>query len=351
MPVLIIILVVLAVLVIPNIRTVHQGYVVIVERLGKYHTTWSAGLHVKVPLIDTMSKPISLKEQTYDFPATEMITADNVVVVVDSVVYSVVRDAQSYKYNIENPVFAIEQLTATTLRGIVGSMQFQDLLSSREQINRQMTEAIDAATDPWGIKVNRVEVKTLEASPEVQKTMQREMEAERNKRATILDAEAHQKSVITAAEGDKQAKILAAQAEAQSVAIRAEAEADAIRKMADAKMYEARQVGSVIGSNGLIALKGYEAMRDIADGNATKIYVPSDMASAMGKAVTLGEGIAAAKIEPMPKPVAQAPVDRCSTTNMAHKADAAQVAGNMSGAKAQPKGRLVHDANGVHVEH
>lgn len=207
---LIVILIILAVIVLANVRTVHQGHVQIVERLGKFHDAWGAGLHVKVPFIDAVRKDVSLKEQTYDFPESQMITKDNIVIVVDSVVYSKVFDAQKYYYGIEDPVFGIENLTTTTLRSIVGSKNFDELLNGRDAINAQLKQEIDSATDPWGISITRVEVKKLQASREVQETMQKEMTAERNKRATILDAEAHQKSIITAAEGDKKAAILAA---------------------------------------------------------------------------------------------------------------------------------------------
>lgn len=204
---LIVILIILAVIVLANVRTVHQGHVQIVERLGKFHDAWGAGLHVKVPFIDAVRKDVSLKEQTYDFPESQMITKDNIVIVVDSVVYSKVFDAQKYYYGIEDPVFGIENLTTTTLRSIVGSKNFDELLNGRDAINAQLKQEIDSATDPWGISITRVEVKKLQASREVQETMQKEMTAERNKRATILDAEAHQKSIITAAEGDKKAAI------------------------------------------------------------------------------------------------------------------------------------------------
>ena len=232
---LIVILIILAVIVLANVRTVHQGHVQIVERLGKFHDAWGAGLHVKVPFIDAVRKDVSLKEQTYDFPESQMITKDNIVIVVDSVVYSKVFDAQKYYYGIEDPVFGIENLTTTTLRSIVGSKNFDELLNGRDAINAQLKQEIDSATDPWGISITRVEVKKLQASREVQETMQKEMTAERNKRATILDAEAHQKSIITAAEGDKKAAILAAEAQAESTIKKAEADAEAIRKVAEAR--------------------------------------------------------------------------------------------------------------------
>ena len=297
---LIVILIILAVIVLANVRTVHQGHVQIVERLGKFHDAWGAGLHVKVPFIDAVRKDVSLKEQTYDFPESQMITKDNIVIVVDSVVYSKVFDAQKYYYGIEDPVFGIENLTTTTLRSIVGSKNFDELLNGRDAINAQLKQEIDSATDPWGISITRVEVKKLQASREVQETMQKEMTAERNKRATILDAEAHQKSIITAAE--------------------------AIRKVAEARAYEAQIMADAIGSSSYVTIKGYDALKEVADGNATKIYVPADLASNIVRAGVEGDSFVEGFKSPAAKKHVEKPrIDHCETKNAAHKEDAAQI--------------------------
>lgn len=338
--VLVFLLIVLAIIIICNVRTVHQEHVVIVERFGKFHTAWNAGLHVKIPFIDSIRKDVSLKEQTYDFPESRMITRDNIMVMVDSVVYTKVFDAHKYYYGIEDPVFGIENLTATALRSIVGSKTFDELLNSREEINQKITAEIDEATDAWGIKVKSVELKKIEASHEVQETMQKEMTAEREKRATILNAQAHQESVIATAEGDKRAQVLAAEAQAESIRIKAEADAAAIKLVADAKAYEAKALSEVVGSKGVIALKGYESLGDIADGNATKIYMPADLTGSVAKAGLLGEAFKDGQTEPLKKvQPKQSSVDACATSNPAHKNDAAQVAGMMN----RPKAHLVHD--------
>lgn len=324
--ILVVILVILAVIVLANVRTVHQGHVQIVERLGKFHDAWGAGLHVKVPFIDAVRKDVSLKEQTYDFPESQMITKDNIVIVVDSVVYSKVFDAQKYYYGIEDPVFGIENLTTTTLRSIVGSKNFDELLNGRDAINAQLKQEIDSATDPWGISITRVEVKKLQASREVQETMQKEMTAERNKRATILDAEAHQKSIITAAEGDKKAAILAAEAQAESTIKKAEADAEAIRKVAEARAYEAQIMADAIGSSSYVTIKGYDALKEVADGNATKIYVPADLASNIVRAGVEGDSFVEGFKSPAAKKHVEKPrIDHCETKNAAHKEDAAQI--------------------------
>lgn len=328
--VLVVICVILLVIILCNVRTVQQEHVVIVERFGKFHTAWDAGLHVKVPLIDAIRKDISLKEQTYDFPEAKMITKDNIMVMVDSVVYAKVFDANKYYYGIENPIFGIENLTATTLRSIVGSKTFDELLNSREEINQKITAEIDTATDAWGIKVKSVELKKIEASHEVQETMQKEMTAEREKRATILNAQAHQESVVATAEGDKRARVLTAQAQADSIRIKAEAEAEAIRMVADAKAYEAKVLGEVVGAKGIVALKGYESLSSIANGNATKIYIPADLTSSVTQAGIFGEAFRDGQKEPAGKPDQQKlPKDACATRNPAHKEDAAEVAGMM----------------------
>lgn len=335
------VLFIIIVLVLANIRTVHQEHVIIVERFGKFHTAWSAGLHVKVPFIDAIRKDVSLKEQTYDFPEAKMITKDNIMVMVDSVVYAKVFDAQKYYYGIEDPIFGIENLTATTLRSIVGSKTFDELLNSRDEINQKITSEVDTATDAWGIKIKSVELKKIEASHEVQETMQKEMTAEREKRATILNAQAHQESVIATAEGDKRAQVLAAQAQAESIRIKAEADASAIKLVADAKAYEAKVLADVIGSKGVIAIKGYESLADIADGNATKIYMPAELTGAVAKAGLLSEAFKDGQNDVPKKSVQKSSVaDNCATGNPAHKADASQVSDMM---RQQPKSKLVHD--------
>lgn len=335
---IIILLIVLLVVILTSIRIVQQEHIAIVERLGQYHGSWGAGIHFLIPGFDKIRKDISLKEQTYDFPESTMITKDNIVVKVDSVVYMKVMDPKKYYYGIEDPVFGVSNLTTTTLRSIVGSKTFDELLNSRDAVNSKMTEEIDSATDEWGIKVRSVELKKIEASKEVRETMQKDMTAERQKRATILEAQAHQQSVVTAAEGEKKAKILAAEAEKEARIALAEGEAEALRLVYEAQAQGLKLISDINVTPQVLALKKYEALADIADGNATKIYMPADLSSEVTKAGIFGEALGIGDAIPVTKKskeeTSNANVladhigtgeDHCQNVSDSHKSDVNQI--------------------------
>ena len=231
----IVILVIIIVFLANQIRIVPQQACYIIERLGKYSTTWEAGLHVKVPVIDKIVKKISIKEQVYDFPPQDVITKDNVTISIDSVVYASVFDPKLYTYGIEKPITGLQNLTATTLRSIIGAMELDQTLSSRADINRQMQDVLDEATDEWGIKVSRVEVKNIKPPKEIEEVMTKQMRAERERRQTVLEAQAHKESVVSRAEGDKQAKLLDAEAERDAKIALAKGQAEAIRLVYEAE--------------------------------------------------------------------------------------------------------------------
>ena len=249
------------------IKIVPQEHAYVIERLGKYLCTWRAGLHFKVPIIDNVINKISLKEQVLDFPPQPVITKDNVSVRVDSVVFAKVFDPKLYTYGVENPIAGLQNLSATSLRSIIGGMELDTTLSSREQINEDMEVILDKATDSWGLKVNRVELKNIIPPEEIEEVMTKQMRAERERRQTVLEAQAHKESVVSRAEGDKEAKVLAA-GEAESIRLVYEAQAQGLEKLKEANINE-----------GVLKLKGLEALRDIADGRATKIFMPTDLAS------------------------------------------------------------------------
>ena len=272
-----IIIVLVLVLIFLNIRIVPQEHAYIIERLGKFKTVWYAGLHVKIPLIDSIVNKISLKEQVFDFPPQPVITKDNVSVKVDSVVFSKVFDPHKYTYGVENPIAGLQNLSATTLRSIIGGMELDTTLSSRESINAQMESILDEATDPWGIKVNRVELKNIDPPPEIEKTMQLQMRAERERRQTVLEAQAHQEAVVSRAEGDKKAKVLAAEAEKEAKIALAQGEAESIRLVYEAQAQGLEKLREAHIDESVLRLKGLEALRDVADGRATKIYMPTDI--------------------------------------------------------------------------
>lgn len=288
MPFLFLVIVVIA-LVIANIKQVSQSKCMVLERLGQYHTTWEAGLHVKVPFIDRIVSNISLKEQVLDFPPQNVITKDNVTMQVDSVVYARVFDPKKYTYGVENPVVGLQNLTATTLRSVIGNMELDATLSSRAEINAQMERILDEATDKWGLKVTRVEIKNINPPKEIAEVMTKQMKAERERRETVLQAQAHKESVVAMAEGDRTAKVLAAEAErdaaialaegkAKSIALVYEAEAEGMRKLVESGMDEK-----------VLRLKSIEAMKDVADGQATKIFIPNDLSASLSSVGVLGE--------------------------------------------------------------
>ncbi len=283
--VLLVILLLLIILLFRNIRIVPQEHAYVIERLGKFKTVWYAGLHVKIPFIDNIVNKISLKEQVFDFPPQPVITKDNVSVKVDSVVFSKIFDPQKYTYGVENPIAGLQNLSATTLRSIIGGMELDTTLSSRESINTQMEAILDQATDPWGIKVTRVELKNIDPPTEIEEVMTKQMRAERERRQTVLEAQAHQESVVSRAEGDKKAKVLAAEAEKEAKIALAQGEAESIRLVYEAQAEGLEKLREAHIDQSVLKLKGLEALRDVADGKATKIYMPTEIA---GLVSTLG---------------------------------------------------------------
>ncbi len=260
----------------PCLKVVPQATEYVIERLGKYQKTWSAGLHFLIPIIDKIAKRVTLKEQVLDSPPQPVITKDNVTMQIDTVVYFKVFDAKLFTYGAVNPISALSNLTATTLRNIVGELELDDTLTSRDTINGKMTEILDSATDQWGIKVNRVELKNIIPPSEIQNAMEKQMKAERDRRETLLEAEGHKAAVITRAEGDKQALILAAEGERDARIARAEGEAKAIllAKQAEADGLAALKAAGV--DNAVLELKKYEALVAMSNGKASKIIVPTD---------------------------------------------------------------------------
>ena len=282
------------------IKIVPQAQAAIVERLGSYLTTWNNGLHVKIPFIDRVRAGITLKEQVADFPPQPVITKDNVTMSIDSVVFFKIMDPKLYVYGVENPLVAIENLAATTLRNIIGDLELDTTLVSRDTINAKMRSILDEATDAWGIKVNRVEVKNITPPAAIQQAMEKQMKAEREKREAILLAEGEKQSAITVAEGNKQAQILAAEAEKQAVILAAEAErekqireaegeAAAILNVQQATADGIRMVREAGADNAVLTLQAFEALKTVADGQATKIIIPSDSQGVAGLAASLKE--------------------------------------------------------------
>lgn len=293
-----------------HIKIVPQAQVYVVERLGAYHSTWSTGLHMRVPFIDRIAKKVSLKEQVVDFQPQAVITKDNVTMQIDTVVFFQVTDAKLYTYGVERPVSAIENLTATTLRNIIGSLELDNTLTSRDHINGQITLTLDSATDKWGIKVNRVELKNIIPPREIQDAMEKQMKAERERRELILQAEGQKKSQILVAEGEKESQILRAEAEKQTIIMHAEAvkeqkireaegEAASIMAVQTAVADSLRLLSEANPSDKVISLKGLEAFGKAADGKATKIIIPSEIQSLAGLATSLKEFVT--DVEPQQK--------------------------------------------------
>ena len=300
--------------IVANIRIVPQEHAYIIERLGKFRTVWYAGLHVKIPIIDNIVNKISLKEQVFDFPPQPVITKDNVSVKVDSVVFSKVFDPQKYTYGVENPIAGLQNLSATTLRSIIGGMELDTTLSSRETINSQMEAILDQATDPWGIKVNRVELKNIDPPPAIEEVMTKQMRAERERRQTVLEAQAHQESVVSRAEGDKRAKVLAAEAEKEAKIALAQGEAESIRLVYEAQAQGLEKLREAHIDESVLRLKGLEALRDVADGRATKIYMPTDITKVVSTLGVVSESLGIGDSTPVdksPKPVKKPEADPC----------------------------------------
>ena len=299
-------------LIISCLRVVPQATEYVIERLGKYQTTWSAGLHVLIPVIDRVAKKVTLKEQVLDSPPQPVITKDNVTMQIDTVVYFKVFDANLFTYGAVNPISALSNLTATTLRNIVGELELDDTLTSRDTINGKMTEILDCATDQWGIKVNRVELKNIIPPAEIQNAMEKQMKAERDRRETLLEAEGHKAAVITRAEGDKQAMILAAEGERDARIARAEGEAKAtlLAKKAEADGLAALKAAGA--DPAVLELKKYEALISMSNGTASKIIIPTDAVQMTKANVLFSEttGLGDAT-EPAPKAEKPAKKDPC----------------------------------------
>ena len=292
----VIVLIVLAILlIISNIAVVQQSRAYVIERLGAFHSVWSVGMHFKVPFIDRIARKVSLKEQVLDYPPQPVITKDNVTMQIDTVVYFQITDPKLYCYGVEQPMMAMETLTATTLRNIIGDLELDQTLTSRDVVNTKMRAILDEATDPWGIKVNRVELKNILPPADIQNSMEKQMKAERDRRQSILQAEGQKKSAILIAEGERESAILKADAEKQAAILRAEAEKqDAILK-ADGEAQAIRSVQQALAdslellnqqapNDSVLKLKAIEAMQKVADGKATKIIIPSEMQGLVGLA-------------------------------------------------------------------
>ncbi len=285
-----IVLIVLIILV-KNIKVVQQARAVVVERLGAYQTTWGVGLHFKIPFIERVAKTVSLKEQVVDFPPQPVITKDNVTMQIDTVIYFAITDPKLYTYGVEHPLTAIENLTATTLRNIIGELELDQTLTSRDIINTKMRGILDEATDPWGIKINRVELKNILPPREIQDAMEKQMKAERERRESILKAEGEKKSAILLAEGEKESAVLRADAEKQAQILKAEGEAEAIIKVQQATAEGIRLLREANASEEVIKIKALEAFAAAADGKATKIIIPSEIQSLAGLASSFKEVI------------------------------------------------------------
>ena len=287
--IIIALVVIVLVLIITNIRIVPQSNAFVIERLGAYHGTWNVGLHVKMPFIDRIAKKVSLKEKVFDFPPQPVITRDNVTMMIDTVVYFQITDPKLYTYGVEKPINALENLSATTLRNIIGELELDESLTSRDVINTKMRSILDEATDPWGIKVNRVEVKNIEPPQAIREAMEKQMKAERERREQILIAEGHKQSAILEAEGQKQAMILQAEAQKESAIQKAKGEAEAIREVQQAKAEGLKMLKDAGMDCAVLKLRSLEAFEKAADGQATKIIVPSDLQSLAGVVTSVAE--------------------------------------------------------------
>ena len=298
---ILILIVIIFVVVISNIVVVQQSRAYVVERLGAFHAVWGVGLHVKIPFLERVARRVSLKEQVLDYPPQPVITKDNVTMQIDTVVYFQITDPKLYCYGVEQPMAAMETLTATTLRNIIGDLELDQTLTSRDIINTKMRAILDEATDPWGIKVNRVELKNILPPSDIQSSMEKQMKAERERRQAIIQAEGQKKSAILIAEGEKEsailrasaekeASILRAEAERQAAILKAEGEAEAIRAVQQALADSMEMLNNQAPNDQVIKLKAIEAMEKVADGKATKIIIPSEMQGLVGLANGIVEG-------------------------------------------------------------
>jgi len=296
------IVILLFVIIISNIAVVQQSRAYVIERLGAFQSVWGVGLHFKIPFIDRIARRVSLKEQVLDYPPQPVITKDNVTMQIDTVVYFQITDPKLYAYGVEQPMAAMETLTATTLRNIIGDLELDQTLTSRDVVNTKMRAILDEATDPWGIKVNRVELKNILPPADIQSSMEKQMKAERDRRQAILQAEGQKKSAILIAEGEresailradaeKQAAILKAEAEKQAAILKADGEAEAIRKVQQALADSLEMLNEKAPNEQVVKLKAIQAMEKVADGKATKIIIPSEMQGLVGMANGLVEGV------------------------------------------------------------
>ena len=281
-----ILVVLILILIVSNIHIVQQSKAYVVERLGAFHSVWGVGLHLKVPFIERVVKKVSLKEQVADFDPQPVITKDNVTMQIDTVIYFQITDAKLYTYGVEYPMSAIENLTATTLRNIIGELELDQSLTSRDTINAKMRSILDEATDPWGIKVNRVELKNILPPREIQNAMEKQMKAERERRESILQAEGEKASKILVAEGEKQSAILKADAQKQARIMQAEGEATAILKVQQAMADSLKLLNEAAPNDQVIKLKALEALEKVADGKATKLIIPSEIQGLAGLAAS-----------------------------------------------------------------
>ena len=285
----IILIIVLILIIITNIKIVPQSKTFVIERLGSYKSTWQTGLHFKIPFIERIANNVSLKEKVRDFAPQPVITKDNVTMQIDTVVYFQITDPKLYTYGVENPITAIETLTATTLRNIIGELELDETLTSRDLINNKMCLILDEATDPWGIKINRVEVKNIIPPRDIQEAMEKQMRAERERREKILQAEGEKKSSILIAEGEKESAILRAEAQKESQIKLAEGEAEAILKVQEATAAGIKLLKEAGADKSVLALKQFETLEKVAEGQATKIIIPSDMQNMASLVTTASE--------------------------------------------------------------
>ena len=289
MPFVFFLFVIILIGVIANIKIVPQAHAFIIERLGGYSETWNVGLHIKIPFIDRIAKKVNLKEQVVDFQPQPVITKDNVSMQIDTIVYFQILDPKLYTYGVERPMMAIENLTATTLRNIIGDLDLDSTLTSRDTVNVKMRAILDEATDPWGIKINRVELKNIIPPREIQNAMEKQMKAERERRESILRAEGEKKSAILLAEGEKESAILRAEAKKQTAIKEAEGQAEAILKVQTAYAEGIRQINEAAPTQQYLTIKALESFEKAADGQATKIIIPSEIQSIAGLAASAKE--------------------------------------------------------------
>ena len=288
---------IILIILIRNIRVVQQARAAVIERMGAYSTTWGVGIHFKIPFIERVARMVSLKEQVVDFPPQPVITKDNVTMQIDTVIFFEITDPKLYTYGVENPLSAIENLTATTLRNIIGELELDQTLTSRDLINSKMRTILDEATDPWGIKINRVELKNIMPPKEIQNAMEKQMKAERERREAILRAEGDKQSAILEAEGEKESAILRADAKKQAAILEAEGQAEAIVKLQKATADGIRLINEANASEAVIKLRALEAFKAAANGKATKIIIPSEIQSLAGLATAFKESITAPESE------------------------------------------------------